>query len=95
LGLNYKFAEEKPAAMNPAHKLSLQTLATVASARLVTVRRLSDDQPNVNRLRELGIDEGRPLRVLQLGDPIICQVGECRFGLCRRLARCIYVDECS
>ncbi|HEY3243285.1 MAG TPA: FeoA family protein [Phycisphaerae bacterium] len=79
----------------PGQSLTLQTLASIASGRMVTVRRLTDHEHGVTRLRELGIDEGRKLRVVQLGDPIICQVGECRFGLCRRLARCIYVDECS
>jgi len=73
----------------------LRTLSSVAAGSVVTVRRLDDQDCSLSRLRELGIDQGRRLRIVRHGDPLICQVGECRFGLCRRLARCIYVDECA
>lgn len=36
--------------------------------------------------------EGRTLRVVSNSDPLICQVGECRFGVCRRLARAVLVE---
>ncbi len=38
------------------------------------------------RLRELGLLEGRRVRLLANRDPLICQIGRCRLGLCRRLA---------
>ncbi len=71
----------------------LQTLCGVDRGRSVLVTHVASESGDIARLRELGIDHGRRLRVVQLGDPIICQVGECRIGLCRRLARCVYVDD--
>lgn len=47
------------------------------------------------RLRELGLLEGRTLRVVSNSDPLICEVGDSRFGLVRRLARCIIVESIS
>ena len=44
------------------------------------------------RLRELGLLEGRTVRVVSTRDPMICQVGDGRFGLCRRLAQCVLVE---
>jgi Fe2+ transport system protein FeoA len=43
------------------------------------------------RLRELGILEGQTVRVITNHDPLICQVGQSRFGLCHRLARKVIV----
>ncbi len=43
------------------------------------------------RLRELGLIEGRHVRVLANRDPMVCQIGRCRLGLCRRLASGVLV----
>lgn len=51
------------------------------------------DLTQTQRLRELGVLEGRTLRIVTNHDPLICQVGECRFGVCRRLARCVMVER--
>ncbi|NLX21634.1 MAG: ferrous iron transport protein A [Phycisphaerae bacterium] len=47
---------------------------------------------HTQRLRELGLLEGRTVRLLSNHDPMICQVGECRFGLCRRIANGVLVE---
>lgn len=53
------------------------------------------DDGHTQRLRELGLIEGRTVRLVSNHDPLICQVGDCRFGMCRRLARCVLVEPAS
>jgi len=66
---------------------------TVAQAgQEVRVHSVRADEQQTQRLRELGILEGRTVRVITNQDPLICQVGACRFGVCRRLARFILVE---
>lgn len=66
---------------------------TVAQAgQSVRVHSVRADEQQTQRLRELGILEGRTIRVITNNDPLICQIGECRFGVCRRLARFIFVE---
>ncbi len=67
-------------------------LSTVPAGATVTVNCLTDD-PNTMRLRELGMDRGRRVRVVCVGDPLMCQVEGTRIGLGRRLAGCILVDQ--
>jgi len=50
------------------------------------------DGCHAQRLRELGLLEGRTVRRVTNRDPLICQVGDCRFGLCRRLAQGVLVE---
>ncbi|HOW72709.1 MAG TPA: FeoA family protein [Phycisphaerae bacterium] len=57
----------------------------IQSIRMADVRR-------TQRLRELGLIEGRTVRPLTNCDPMICQVGNCRLGLCRAMARAILVE---
>lgn len=58
----------------------------------VRVCSVRTDEQQRRRLRELGVLEGRTVKIITNHDPLICQVGECRFGVCRRLARCILVE---
>jgi Fe2+ transport system protein FeoA len=53
---------------------------------------LAGETGHAQRLRELGMFEGQTVRVVTAGNPLICQVGDCRFGMCKRLARCILVE---
>ena len=64
--------------------------ARVGQEVLVCAVRGRDRQ--TQRLRELGILEGRTIRVLANSDSMICQIGDCRFGLCRSLARSVVVE---
>ena len=68
----------------------LQTLNSVDAGTTVTVRHLLDN-PSTFRLREMGVDNGKRVRVLLGGDPLLCQVDETRIGLGRRVARLVYV----
>jgi len=43
------------------------------------------------RLRELGFYEGETIRLIANNDPLICQIGNSRFGLQKKLAHCIMV----
>ncbi len=66
-------------------------LSGVAVGRTVTVRALAEGADG-HRLTEMGVGAGSRVRVLCAGDPFVCQVGECRIGLCRDLAHCVFVD---
>lgn len=68
-------------------------LSTARAGEHVRVCAVQGHDGHARRLRELGVLEGRTLRIVTNSDPLICQVGDCRFGLCRRLARCILVER--
>ena len=75
-----------------AGHLDVASLAITQVGQEVRVRAVRAGQGQTQRLRELGVLEGKTLRIVCDNDPLICQVGECRFGLCRRLARCVMVE---
>jgi Fe2+ transport system protein FeoA len=50
------------------------------------------DARRTQRLRELGLVEGRTVRPLTNCAPMICQVGDCRLGLCRSMACNVLVE---
>ena len=68
------------------------TLAAAPSGRDLRVRGVGGENGHAQRLRELGLYEGQTVQVLLVGNPLICRVGDCRFGLCHRLARHITVE---
>ena len=70
---------------------TLQSLSSVPSGKSVTIRHLTDG-PALDRLREIGMDDGRHIKVLGGGDPFICQIGQARVALGRRLARGVVVS---
>jgi Fe2+ transport system protein FeoA len=72
--------------------LAAHPMTAAQAGQEVRVRSVRTDEQQAQRLRELGILEGRTIRVITNQDPLICQVGECRFGVCRRLARFIFVE---
>ena len=43
------------------------------------------------RLRELGMLEGRTVRIIGNYDSLVCQIGTCRFGLGRNVAQHVMV----
>lgn len=67
-------------------------LAAVEPGSRVRVCAVTGRDGQAQRLRELGLLEGKTIRVVTNTDPLICQVGECRFGMCHRLARCVIVE---
>jgi len=73
--------------------MSFQTLASAKTGQEFLIRAIrASDACHCRRLRELGLLEGRVVRVLANRDPLICQVGQCRLGLCRRLASGVLVE---
>jgi Fe2+ transport system protein FeoA len=71
------------------------TLADLAHGQEAKVACLGSAGADQLRLRELGLGEGRLIRILSNNDPLICQVGNSRVGLCRRLAARIQVSGCE
>jgi len=67
-------------------------LTDIEIGREVTVACLQSAGSEGLRLREMGFGEGQRIRVINRNDPLICQVGTCRIGLCKRLATCIKVQ---
>lgn len=67
---------------------------TVACVNPVSCGAASDSScESADRLRDLGFREGIRVRVISRSDPMICQVGNCRVGLCRTLAKCVMVCD--
>lgn len=74
-------------------RFKTRNLASVPVGSRLYIRGIDADPGAAQRLREMGIREGKPITLITRSDPLICQVGCCRFGLCHRLARCILVES--
>lgn len=61
----------------------------------VVITRFGDLRGESLRVREMGLFEGRSLRVVHCSDPLICQVDQTRVGLARRIACEIFVEPCA
>lgn len=68
-------------------------LTEAKAGQEVTISCLASAGQEGFRLRELGFGEGQRIRLIHKHDPLICQVGTCRIGVCRRLAVCIKVQQ--
>ncbi len=68
------------------------TLAGAKAGQFMRVRHIGADNGHAQRLRELGMYEGQTVQVLLVGNPLICRIGDGRFGICHRLARHILVE---
>ncbi len=71
------------------HLCSLATAEVGPEFEIQSVR--TGNGRHDRRLRELGLVEGRHVRVLANRETMICRVGRCRLGLCRRLAGYVLV----
>ena len=72
---------------------NVQSLALAEIGQDLRIRAVQTyDGCHAQRLRELGLLEGRTVRIVTNRDPLICKVGDCRFGLCRRLAQGVLVE---
>jgi Fe2+ transport system protein FeoA len=67
-------------------------LADVSTGQAARIRAVRGERGHSRRLRELGMLEGKTVRIVAHGNPLICEVGSCRFGLCRSLACCVEVE---
>lgn len=75
----------------PKHAQRLH-LAIVPAGQQVRVTSLQAEPEQAQRLRELGLLEGKVICILLDSDPMICKIGNSRLGLCHRLARNILVE---
>ena len=72
-----------------------QTLARTPIGSVIVVRHIATNSEDGIRLKRLGICQGRQIRLVQDGDPLILQVVGCRVGISRRLAEHIEVEPCA
>ena len=70
-------------------------MTDVAAGCNVVITRFGDLRGESLRVREMGLFEGRSLRVVHCSDPLICQVDQARVGLARRIACEIFVEPCA
>lgn len=75
--------------MSPTFRVSLAAAEAGCEVKVCVV---GGRDGHAQRLRELGLLEGKTIRIVSNRDPLICQVGECRLGVCRRLAQAILVE---
>ena len=69
------------------------TLTTARTGDRVKVHAIRGANGLTQRLRELGVLEGRTLEVISSDEALICRVGDCRFGMPRRLAGCVVIES--
>lgn len=70
-------------------------MTDVEAGASVVITRFGDLRGESLRVREMGLFEGRSLRVVHCSDPLICQVDQARVGLARRIACEIFVEPCA
>lgn len=68
------------------------TLTTARRGDFVKIHAITGANGLTQRLRELGVLEGRTLEVISSDESMICRVGDCRFGMPRRLAGCVVIE---
>jgi Fe2+ transport system protein FeoA len=72
---------------------TLVPLDQVGVGQSVRIRQLSADPEVCCRLREIGLSEGRVIRLIACRSNIICQVCQARLALNNVLARLILVES--
>lgn len=72
-----------------SNQIELARLGAGSRARVV---RVDAAQADGDRMKALGLCEGRWLQVLRAGDPLIVRVHSSRFGLAASRARQIWVE---
>ena len=68
------------------------TLVSTPVNSVILVRRVATNPDDGIRLKRMGVCEGRQIRLVQDGDPLILEVVGCRVGISRRLAAQIQVE---
>ena len=79
-----------------ATELSLDGLMASECARVLSLESVSPaDAGDLDRLRAMGVCEGRHVEVLKGGDPMILRVFGSRLGVGRALAARVAVARCE
>lgn len=63
-----------------------RTLAECQCGDDICIVNIAPDEPESDRLRELGLYEGSRARIVSAGDPVVLAVFANRFAVCRRSA---------
>ena len=53
------------------------------------------DDDDFERLKAMGVCDGRTVQLIQCGDPLVMKVYGTRLGVSARLARCVRVSPCD
>jgi Fe2+ transport system protein FeoA len=69
-----------------AHQANCESLCWARRGETACVLEVNGNEPQVARLRELGLREGACVEVVRDGDPLLVKVNGARFGIGRRAA---------
>lgn len=78
--------------VNPSKSISLDKLKPGKCAFVVKVKAENDE---VRKLMAMGVCEGRIIKLVHLGEPMILQVLGSRIGLSSRLGETVEVAPCE
>lgn len=75
----------------PHDGCTCQPLSSARRGEAMVVRHLTAADDDCHRLREMGLREHTPVRVVCAGGAVIAQVGEAKICLSHRMAETIFV----
>lgn len=83
--------------MNESHPSTLvwSSLDRLKAGRCGTIREVQAGEEEVDRLKAMGICQGRRVMLVRNGDPLILRVLGSRIGLSARLALRVSVEACA
>lgn len=82
----------KTAATTACRNRKTCPLSQVQAGTSVRIKRLLAEPAQCQRLREMGFCEEQQIRLLLRSHNVVCRVCDVRFGLCAKLADCIWVE---
>ena len=79
----------------PDIEVALTRLDLLPPHMCAIVRRIESESEDIERLKMLGVCEGRQVEVAKAGDPMILRVFGSRLGMSASLAERVWVESCS
>lgn len=79
----------------PEISTELQRLDTIDPERCGIVRSVRAGDMEIDRLKSMGLCEGRKVMMIKAGDPMIVRVLGSRIGISARLAHNVFVQPCA
>lgn len=74
---------------------ALQRLDTIEPEHCGIVRLVRAGESEIDRLKSMGVCEGRKVMMIRAGDPMIVRVLGSRIGISARLAHNVLVEPCA
>ena len=59
------------------------------------VRKIDSEDEDIERLKTLGVCDGRQVEIIKAGDPLILRVFGSRIGMSSSLAERVWVESCT